>query len=103
MQVDDLHDAVLQTVTIEVDAGAIELVLELVRRPGAAERVVLVARQFEHFVLPRKQPWGLVKTWYVNEVRDSLPSRLEIEMQSGDVIEIHGGSCERSDEPRIAG
>lgn len=103
MQVDDLHDSVLETVTIDIEAASIEFVLKPVRRPGAAQRVFLRARQFEHFVFPRKQPWGLVTAWYVNEVRNSLPSRLEIELQSGDIIEIHGGSCERVDERAVAG
>jgi hypothetical protein len=102
MQVDDLHDAVLEKVTIEVEAGSIEIVLEPVQRQGAAERVVLVARQFDHFVFSRKQPWGLVKSWYVNQVLDSLPSRLQIEMQSGDIIQIQGGTCERIDKQKVA-
>jgi hypothetical protein len=103
MQVDDLHDAVLENVCVHAEEGRVAFEITPIQFNKASERVVIVARQFEHFIFPRKQPWGLVKVWYVNEVRGpfSLGSklqRLQVEMQSGDVIEIHATSFERIDQ-----
>jgi len=101
IDVSDLHDAVLEEVVVDAAGGCVRLELGPVRREGAPERVFIRAVQFEHFVFPRQQPWGLVKDWHVNEARVSALTgelqRLELEMQSGDVVEISAANFERSD------
>jgi hypothetical protein len=103
MRLDDLHDAVLERIGVQTEDGCITVTLSPVQLENAPKRVVLVAHGFEHFVFPRKQPWGLVKVWYVNRVHGPFSvgptmQGLEIEMQSGDVIEMHATTFERIDE-----
>jgi hypothetical protein len=58
MRLDDLHDSILKSININVEEGSIEMRLAPVGFDGASERIALTARNFEHFVLPRKLPWG---------------------------------------------
>ena len=99
----DLHDAVLDSVAIEVEAATVRFVLMPVQREKAAERVTLIAREWKALLCPRREPWGHTRTWYLNEARASVLEsgvHLELEMQSGDVIEIDAASVERVDGAR---
>jgi hypothetical protein len=85
----DLHDATLEKVSIDWATGQAE-----VRLKTAAGPRFLRAFGTTGLVCPRRHPWGPSES--VNEVRGprKLEDRLtlEIEMQSGDVIEIEAAS-----------
>src|SRR5947209_4834656 len=102
LALDDLHDAILESVSINVDAGTIVLSLTPVQFEGAPERVTLIAREWKAFSCPKQEPWGHSARWFVNEARGSSKvesglQHLELEMQSGDVVEIDCASLERID------
>jgi hypothetical protein len=71
--------------------------LELTGRLGAGtqvHRILLIAEEAHLLSCPRVQPWGpsvSVNTAQLQTVSDGL-TRLELEMQSGDVLVIEGRS-----------
>lgn len=84
----ELHDAVLSQVQLCWDEGTLDLVL----RPVSAPHDIIVRFDgLSQFRCPRAAPWG--HSIYVNRVTESqidasAPRRLQIEMQSGDELEI---------------
>jgi hypothetical protein len=86
-----LHDAVLAEVAVERESEVIRVRLRL---SSATPRVAeITMRGFTFLSFPNRSPWGPSAS--VNAAKaspsGSKPVRLEIEMQSGDVLEIEGG------------
>jgi len=54
----DLHDAILESIAIQVAAGVVTFVLMPVQFEGAAKRITLHARQWKMLVCPKQEPWG---------------------------------------------
>jgi len=101
-KLNDLHDASLRSVAVDVDASTAVLVFEPVSGVDKPEQVRLIAHGWRTLSLPKREPWGHSAVWYVNEARGpwTLASglkRVEIEMQSGDILEIEAARLERSD------
>lgn len=84
-----LHDATLDTITLDWAAGEVEVAL----RTGSGPRRIR-ASGVTQLSCPRVQEWGASVS--VNEVRqvETIDEQrvLQIEMQSGDVIEIRAAS-----------
>ena len=86
----ELHDATLERLELGWAAG--DVVLRI--RTGRAEhpQVEVVASSVRKFECDRCMPWGFSVS--INEVRgptaasDGKAERIEIEMQSGDIIRI---------------
>lgn len=96
----DLHDAVLSKAELFWDEGTLDLVLRPVSAP---HDLILHIDGLSHFHCPRLAPWG--HSIYINRVampllEGSNSQRLEIEMQSGDVIEIEYQSLSIIDHPK---
>lgn len=84
----ELHDAVLLRVQLCWEEGTLDLILRPVSAP---HDITLRFDELSQFRCPRLAPWG--HSIYVNRVAESLTEegarhRLQIEMQSGDVLEI---------------
>ncbi|WP_438024035.1 hypothetical protein [Sorangium sp. So ce233] len=84
-----LHDATLETIELRWESGEVRLRV----RTGDAEQpqCVVVASSVRRVECERQLPWGFSAS--INEVRGPSPAegelaRVEIEMQSGDVIRI---------------
>ena len=78
------HDAVLETCTIHWEEGRVSVQLT-----ADIGKVVLTAEGMTDFACPHRFPWGPSDS--VNEVRLSATAEgrcLEIEMQSGDVLQL---------------
>lgn len=85
----ELHDAVLVSMTLRWEDGGIELVV----RPASKvpQNVTLRMSGLTRFVCGRSAPWGFSR--HINRVigpscRADAVQQLQIEMQSGDMIEI---------------
>ena len=88
--VEALHDAVLLSVDLQWAEGTVTLG---VRTAGGPRQVVV--EQVTRLECPREYPWG--RSVCINEVRignvpPSAAFRMEMELQSGDVLVICGGS-----------
>lgn len=84
-----LHDATLLSVTLNWESGYLMMSL----RTGQHGEVVLTGAGISYLEVPHRSPWG--SSVSINEVRgpDQDPAgcqRVEIEMQSGDVIVLEG-------------
>ncbi|WP_437777111.1 hypothetical protein [Sorangium sp. So ce1097] len=84
-----LHDATLETIELRWESGEVRLRI----RTGDSEKhqLVVVASSVHRMECERQLPWGFSAS--INEVRGPSPAegelaRVEIEMQSGDVIRI---------------
>ncbi|XXT17235.1 hypothetical protein WME94_44120 [Sorangium sp. So ce429] len=84
-----LHDATLETIELRWESGEVRLRV----RTGDSEQpqLVVVASSVRRMECERQLPWGFSAS--INEVRGPSPAegelaRVEIEMQSGDVIRI---------------
>jgi hypothetical protein len=102
LTLDDLHDAILDSVTLEVDAKTVALAFTPIRHAGTAERITLIAHDWRLFSCPRQAPWGHASPWRLNAARGPLEvggdvSSLQLEMQTGDTIEVHAVTFERID------
>jgi hypothetical protein len=86
-----LHDAVLLGIELLWAEGTVTVGVKATSGPKR-----IVVQQVTRLVCPREYPWG--RSVCINEVRFRTPSgarlQLEIEMQSGDVIEICGGQMD---------
>src|SRR4051812_38865187 len=94
MNLDGLHDAILTSISLEVDAKTITLSLKPIPLEGAPDHVSLVAHDWKKFSCPKEEPWGNAAVWQVNQTRGPFEVKsgllhIELEMQSGDVIEIY--------------
>ena len=89
---DKLHDATLVSVQLDWATGTAVLAL----RTGLPEApiVAVIGEGTTHLRCPRKLPWG--ESVSISEVRGPVAhehgARLEIEMQSGDVLEVEARS-----------
>ena len=91
---DRLHDATLVAVTFDWASGDAYVRVRL--REEAARGAEIHVTGTTLLRCPREQPWG--PSVSINEVRLLSPQggrkRLEVEVQSGDVIEIEGNAVE---------
>ena len=88
-----LHDATLQNIHFDWPAGVISLHLQV--GPAASDFGVLRAEGVTSFKCPRLMPWGpsdSVNNAHMETVSDG--ELLAVEMQSGDLIEIHCGDAQ---------
>lgn len=89
---DKLHDATLVSVQLDWATGTTVLAL----RTGLPEAptIAVTAEGTTQLRCPRKWPWG--ESVSISEIRGPTAhengSRLEIEMQSGDVLEVEARS-----------
>jgi hypothetical protein len=85
-----LHDATLRAVRLDWGAGRADLELTAALTPSQSSLVRVQATEVTLLRCPRQAPWGWSAS--VNEVRiastNSGGMRLEVAIQSGDVIEI---------------
>jgi hypothetical protein len=86
-----LHDATLHSVQLDWASGDVRFELSAaVEDGGGVSRVVLHAREVSLLHCPRQLKWGPSASLY--QVRSSLSLkgvlRLEVEVQSGDIIEV---------------
>ena len=96
-----LHDAALVGIDVDWDSGEVTVRLRVPHH----ERARITARAARLLECPREQPWGPSAS--VNEVRRIAhgaepTSRLEIEMQSGDMIVIVAAIFELADDQATA-
>ncbi|RKH72333.1 hypothetical protein D7W81_06230 [Corallococcus aberystwythensis] len=91
---DRLHDATLVAVTTEWASGETRVRVRLSEEAARGAGVHVTGTKLLR--CPREQPWG--PSVSINEVRllslRDGRKRLEIEVQSGDVIEIEGDAVE---------
>lgn len=85
----ELHDAVLASMTIRWEDGCTDLVVRPVS--SAPQDVTLHLTGVTRIMCPRLAPWGFSR--HINRVDgpiklDEATQQLQIEMQSGDTIEI---------------
>ena len=87
----DLHDAVLMEVRIDWAEHEAALHFRHVDGPLGA-----TVHGFSRVVLPRDEPWGPSNSVYAVKTARSESGgvRLELEMQSGDVLVVEGISLE---------
>jgi hypothetical protein len=102
LKLDDLHDAILESVTIQSRAATVALTFLPIAYAGAPAAIRLVAHKWRLFSCPKRDPWGVSSEWRVNESRGPFQieeglTRIELEMQSGDTIEVQAQRIERVD------
>lgn len=88
----ELHDATLDGLSVDWKSGVLRIMIKT-----ESARLELRAVDLERLVCPRRNDWG--KSVSINEVRGPFALtdktvRLEIEMQSGDVIEVDARQIE---------
>lgn len=95
---DRLHDATLIAVTTDWASGVTHVRVRLSDDAARGARIKIT--ELVLLRCPREQPWG--PSVSINEVRllslQDGRKRLEIEIQSGDVIEIEGSTVVLTDE-----
>lgn len=93
---DHLHDATLVAVTTEWASGVTHVRVRLREKAARSAKINVTGSTLLR--CPREQPWG--PSVSINEVRllslQGGRKRVEIEVQSGDVIEIEGNTVELS-------
>ncbi len=88
---DLLHDGTLIGLRFDWDQGRAALIV----RTASSPNVKIVASGVRSVTIPRREPWGPSAS--INEVRRPAAGsgdvpRLEVEMQSGDVIVIEASA-----------
>jgi hypothetical protein len=85
-----LHDAVLDRIVVDWEAGTATLSLDSCE--DQSRQFAIKAEGLRALLLPRREPWGQGGVTSVNDMRQRPTSdggtHLDIEMQSGDRIEI---------------
>ncbi len=84
-----LHDGTLDGVSLDWGTGLVRLAIRL--ESYQVDSVEIHAIETRSLVCPRREEWG--RSSFINDVRgpNALPGggvRLEVEMQSGDIIVI---------------
>lgn len=88
-----LHDSVLHTVRVDwADATCVCEISAFVEPGNEAQPRELVFRCLESLELPRQQPWG--PSVFINRALQPSPRTFQLEMQSGDVIEVVAAEVE---------
>ncbi|WP_120542366.1 hypothetical protein [Corallococcus terminator] len=91
---DRLHDATLLDLTMDWASGEAHVRVRLSEEAARGAEIVVTGSTLLR--CPREQPWGPGVS--INEARllalQGERKRLEIEVQSGDVIELEGGAIE---------
>ncbi len=82
----ELHDATLETVTMNWEKAEVSATVALLGGIGAT----LVFYEVTAVVLPREAPWGTSNS--INEARTLKGGKYEIEMQSGDTLRFSARS-----------
>lgn len=94
----DYHDATFKSAIIDWADAKLEMNFALCSSP--VQSVVVKATGLLRFHCPRRIPWG--ESVSVNEVRTNLENsdfeRWEIEMQSGDILEVEANKIEEENE-----
>ncbi|MFN8149677.1 MAG: hypothetical protein U0R24_00935 [Solirubrobacterales bacterium] len=80
----DLHDATLLDVRLDWEQGTARIRFQTNKATAS-----LTVNGLASVVIPRREPWGSSAS--VNELRE-VTDGLEIEMQSGDVIQIEASA-----------
>jgi hypothetical protein len=93
-----MHDWILRTILCEWEERRVTLSVYTFQKDAR-----LVAEQVADLKIPLRREWG--PSVHINEVRGPLPAeegrqRLEIEMQTGDLITILAGSFHEHVEGR---
>jgi len=81
-----LHDAVLRNIEVEWEAKQCRLVITMARKASASTDLCTI--EFEgvsRLSIPHDEPWGPSSS--INTL-SATPSAYQVEMQSGDIIEI---------------
>jgi|HubBroStandDraft_6_1064221.scaffolds.fasta_scaffold1424896_1 hypothetical protein len=82
-----LHDATLQNMNLDWEAGTISLTLQV--GPAASDLGELRAEGLTDFACPRLMPWGPSNSVNGISTEDVAGGKLiAVEMQSGDLIKI---------------
>jgi hypothetical protein len=82
-----LHDAILQTVAVHWPSATCRILFEPVRVSEVQE---LAFAGVTELIVPRQQPWG--PSSLVNKVLQPGPGCFQLEMQSGDVIQVRAST-----------
>ncbi len=82
-----LHDAILQTVAVHWPSATCRILFEPVRVSQVQE---LAFAGVTELIVPRQQPSG--PSSLVKAVRHPEPGCFQLEMQSGDVIEVRAST-----------
>ena len=87
-KIDFFHDAILKEMNIIWENGSALITFHLNEAYAKEDNLMVISiANIIDFHLPRLLPWG--ESIYVNEVSyNESEKKIEIEMQSGDVIEI---------------
>jgi hypothetical protein len=85
----NLHDAILESVSVDFQSGTAELRVVLV----GGGVIQLACKPFRRVAIDRDQPWG--PSGFIMGVTGGN-ERLDIEMQSGDHVLIYGPEMEVS-------
>jgi hypothetical protein len=98
-----LHDATLVAVTADWASGETRIRVRLSEEAARGAEIHICGSSLLRY--SRRQPWG--PSVSINEVRLSSieggRKRLEIEIQSGDTIEVEGSTVEIQVEPSSPG
>lgn len=84
-----LHDGTLDCISLDWGTGFVRLAIRL--ESYQVDSVEIHAIETRNLLCPRREEWG--RSRFINDVRgpNAIPGggvRLQVEMQSGDVIEI---------------
>jgi hypothetical protein len=82
-----LHDTILQTVAVHWPSATCRVLFEPV---GVGQVQELAFAGVTELALPRQQPWG--PSSLVNKVLEPEPGCFQLEMQSGDVIQVRAST-----------
>ena len=86
-QLPTLHDAIIESIRLVWSEGRCIVELDTAERP-----VQLVFSGVRSVLVPREQPWGPSAS--VNAFRSGANGSFEIELQSGDVVQIQAAELQ---------
>lgn len=89
MDWDQLHDATLVSITVDWNEGSAWL--KLINSQGPSQPIYIQVTGLSGLKVPREFPWGKsssINNVCFSQIEGEEVSTLEVEMQSGDVIEI---------------
>lgn len=83
----ELHGTILQTVAVHWPSATCRILFEPV---GVAQVQELAFAGVTELIVPRQQPWG--PSSFVDKVLQAEPGWFQLEMQSGDVIQVRAST-----------